>query len=97
MTEYISKEYMRYIVQEYWDRACGCGELFAYGNILDEIDDAPVEDVVQAKYGQWHLAYGSDGLVCSYCGQNVKFAEKRFDYCPNCGAYMRETYGDKND
>lgn len=52
---------------------------------------------VEAKRGRWYLADDGDGLVCGECGQDfcVLFNEvMRFKYCPNCGAYMRETYGE---
>lgn len=58
--------------------------------LLDETD----------KHGRWYLADDGDGLVCSECGEdfcNIYLEVERFKYCPNCGAYMREVYGDKNE
>lgn len=96
MNEYISKEYIRNIVQDHWDDSCGA-ECFAYDVVLDDIADAPIADVAEVKHGRWYLADDGDGLVCGECGQDfcVLLNEvMRFKYCPNCGAYMRETYRD---
>ena len=88
MNEYINKEYIRNIVQGYWDSSCGDGELFAFGRVLDEIDDAPITEI---NHGRWCLADDGDGVVCSECGEdfcNIYLEVERFKYCPNCGARM---------
>lgn len=49
------------------------------------------------KHGRWYLVDDGDGAVCSECGTDfcaLLNEVMRFKYCPNCGAYMRETYGD---
>ena len=56
--------------------------------LLDETD----------RRGRWYLADDGDGLVCGECGEDlcVMLNEvMRFKYCPNCGAYMRERYGEE--
>ena len=63
--------------------------------ILDKIVDITAADVAEVNHGRWYLADDGDGLVCSECGEdfcNIYFEVDRFKYCPNCGAYMRETY-----
>ena len=98
MNEYINKEYIRNIVQKHWDDSCGA-ECFAYDVVLDDIAEAPISDVVEVKHGRWYLADDGDGLVCSECGEdfcNIYLEVDRFKYCPNCGAYMRETYEQSN-
>lgn len=95
MNEYISKEYIRNIVHEYWDRSCRDGELFAFGRILDEIDDAPT---VYVKQGYW---IEEDGFaICSACGHKTAGKDIFIDdgekwvpcfsdnYCGNCGTRM---------
>lgn len=52
--------------------------------------------LAEEKHGRWYLADDGDGLVCSECGEdfcNIYLEVDRFKYCPNCGAYMRETHG----
>lgn len=96
MNEYINKEYIRNIVQHHWDYTCGA-ECFAYGRVLDDIDAAPVTEI---KHGRWYLADNLTEIVCSECDENFDvFSNElgRFKYCPNCGVYMREMYGDKNE
>lgn len=92
MNEYINKEHIRNIVQEHWDRSCGDGELFAFGRVLDEIDDAPVTEI---KHGHWIDSYVD--IVCSECKaeysdeiifMNRDFEHSDLNYCPNCGSRM---------
>lgn len=95
MNKYISKEYIRNIVQKHWDDSCGA-ECYAYSVVLDDIDEAPITEV---KRGRWYLADDGDGVVCSECGEdfcNIYLEVDRFKYCPNCGAYMREMYEQSN-
>ena len=59
-----------------------------------------IANYAEVKHGRWYLADNGVDLVCSECNGSfgVFFNElMRFKYCPNCGAYMRETYGDKNE
>jgi ribosomal protein L32 len=58
-------------------------------DVLDIIDDAPT--ISERSQGEWEKTiYGF--YTCSKCGNygNPKF----FNYCSNCGAYMR---GDENN
>ena len=58
--------------------------------ILDLYDNAP--DVQEVKRGKWvwkgSLGYG--GWVCSECGDNYFDGFGIENFCPNCGADMRE-------
>ena len=100
MNEYISKEYIRNLELKRWSEACGA-ESYAYSRVLDDIAEAPVADVVEVKHGHWVEDNGVS--YCSACGEgfsNVFIDDgskwvpivKR-NYCSNCGARMRETYG----
>lgn len=96
MSEYLHKDYIRHVVQKHWEDSCGA-ECYAYSIVLDDIDNAPVEKAMAVKRGRWYLADDCDGVVCSECGTDfcVLLNEVvNFKYCPNCGAYMRETNGD---
>lgn len=77
-------------------------EHYAYETIKREMMDVPGVviapwdfEIIEFKHGRWYLADDGDGLVCSECGEdfcNIYLEVDRFKYCPNCGAYMRETY-----
>lgn len=85
MNEYINKEYIRNIVQHHWDYTCGA-ECFAYGRVLDDIDEAPVTEI---KHGRWikhDMGIGYCPLYeCSVCGKHWNID---MDYCGECGAKM---------
>lgn len=57
--------------------------------------DATVEPI---KLGKWarhtvHRADGSwyySGVECSVCGNQENGRMRKYNYCPNCGARMRE-------
>lgn len=67
--------------------------------ILDLIDDLPAADVRPARHGRWAKKVEIDGVlkreyfVCSECGQTRMLNFHNF--CPNCGADMRETEDEK--
>jgi hypothetical protein len=91
MNEYISKEYIRNIVQKHWDDSCGA-ECYAYSVVLDDIDVAPIADVVEVKRGKWvwkdfgdHAGFLT--LCCSECLDTCG-ARENASYCSNCGAKM---------
>lgn len=86
-------------------RCAGCKETKNYcehccdiADVIDDIEDAPTEDVVERKIGTW---IDDDGLyVCSSCNKlwahwwaNAMPPErlyKEMKYCPRCGAEMRK-------
>ena len=62
-----------------------------YGSIevipVDTITDIELADVQPVKRGEWgKRAY--DRVQCSYCG---KCEDVATDFCPNCGADMRDS------
>ena len=58
------------------------------GEVLMKIDDAPTADVVERRKGKWLYLDGLDAFECSVCGRQM--VRNIFDYCPWCGAEMRE-------
>lgn len=63
---------------------------------LADIADAPTIET-EPKRGRWvpfHSEAAGDIQYCSYCG--VGFAH-RTDFCPNCGADMREVDNDTHE
>ena len=80
--------------KEYWDDDFGAG----WDACLDAINSIPAADVREVKRGKWTLGHlpstsgGSYAVVqCSEC--NSQFPIWRTNYCPNCGADMRDSDG----
>lgn len=64
----------------------------------DYIASIPAADVVPVAHGEWEEADDGDGVVCSVCREDfctIYLETERFNYCPNCGADMRERKGDE--
>ena len=95
MNKYIESKYLENIVDYYLAHSNGA-EHYAYGIMRGEVRMAPAADAEPVRHGRWYLADDGDGVVCSECGEDfcaLLNEAMRFKYCPNCGAYMRETYG----
>ena len=56
----------------------GCKE------VRNIINNVPAADVVKVRHGKW--TWKGHYLICSECGNE----SDRTNYCPNCGADMRE-------
>ena len=62
------------------------------------VQNFPAADVVEVKHGRWELYGNDDGCGCSYfcdkCGANYDedwfYEHGQFNFCPNCGADMRD-------
>ena len=89
MSEYIKREDVLHAI---W-KISAEHDLFFPAIILDAINALPSADVVERKKGRWMVEKGilhpleTDG-ICSVCGHATGFY-KFYDYCPNCGAEMR--------
>ena len=94
MKEYIEREAAIRIIDKY---GCGNGSVLGYhSGAVDcagsEIARIPAADVVEVRHGCWErviptksAAKWSTKVSCSQChGQGYE----RYNYCPNCGAYM---------
>ena len=93
MDEYISR-------QAFKEKYLCCGWLPEMAET--EFDDFPAADVVEVRYGRWiedERTYPGPGLknnLCSVCGEIAgSWKEglepgRKWAYCPNCGALMRE-------
>lgn len=80
----------------------GCSE------VRDIVDQYICKDVVERKTGKWvgypaclkyMNAYADDHIVCSACEECFSILDndcERFNFCPNCGADMRQEKGDGN-
>ena len=74
--------------------------------VLDMIENAPTANIAEVKHGEWKDKYGGKYhnklYVCSLCGEKalhgyymnelyqVKDRQVLTDYCPQCGAKMKE-------
>ena len=79
--------------------------------LLNKIEDMPIADVREVKRGKWippKFPYPWYHAHCSNCGYEDPFSHggcaewngaewKAMNFCPNCGADMRETNNKKDD
>lgn len=92
MAEYIEREALiRVICAEFChvapapEKPCdGC-------HMVEEIADFPAADVVEVKRGRWK-GEGMGDYSCSLCTKVV--SGNTYNFCPNCGADMREVQED---
>ena len=71
-------------------------EMRGANKIMSRIDTAPAADVAPVVHGEWRWA--EDGhCKCTVCGQyaTVKRVVIKTNFCPNCGADMRERKTDE--
>ena len=73
------------------------------GMIEDCIDNAPTVDAVEVVHGRWIRKRYDDicggwwnEWTCSRCDWKIRENPKEFNYCPNCGADMRERKDNEN-
>lgn len=55
------------------------------------VKELPNADVRPVVHGEWENA-GSDVWKCSRCGYGIMPWNAGVNYCPNCGADMKEEY-----
>jgi hypothetical protein len=77
-----------------WERDVAIEQLESYGVSLGE-----KADVAKVKHGEWVVC--GDGeyvpFICSACGKTTSWYHKQTaNYCPNCGADMRERKDNEN-
>lgn len=64
--------------------------------LYSDIMNAPAADVAPVVHGEW-IAVPNSGIgntaKCSCCGKPI-YGYKAMNFCPNCGADMRERKGD---
>lgn len=58
-------------------------------NVLEYLDEAPAADFRPVVRGKWEH-FGSDVFRCSKCGYGIQPWNIGVNFCPNCGADMRE-------
>ena len=66
-----------------------------WNTAVDIIQNAPAADVVEWKRGEWIVCGDGNNVpyMCSHCGKTAPANLIEMwgaDFCPNCGADMRE-------
>lgn len=89
MSDYIKREDIIKALGELCDTPAGQSTgLTALVYAVKTIEGLPAVDVVERKKGAW-LNYGY--IKCSECGTRYSLITEVYpNYCPNCGADMRE-------
>ena len=101
MTEYISREAgMELLSQPITMSMClsvsECHNKNAQRRIdLDLIENLPAADVRENRRGKWQediISFDEDGseIYAPFCSECGKVFFRETNYCPNCGADMRE-------
>lgn len=93
MAEYIEREAVVKLREEFWKDRC---DYMAVR--VTSIMNIPAADVVEVRHGRWEWSkpFGQYGYYCSLCkagfvdSENAEWIAKSHDYCPHCGADMRE-------
>ena len=90
MTDYISRDAVINIMKRNWALLTDAND--AMQESIDAIRELPAADVVERKKGKWmRISYKSGyGYKCSVCGSIYNKRKRRLNFCPNCGADMRE-------
>ena len=98
MADYIRRDIVLDIINTMNDTG-GFAGYADYCTLFDEIDTMPAADVKRVKRGRWidiHEYCKMNGYIPSgvavyyWCSECMKEQEKTSNFCPNCGADMRE-------
>ena len=103
MKEYISKDYLNSILISRLNNSNGA-ENYAYGCIKQEIQYAPESEIAHIKHGYWVKLWCDNNMIgheyeeCSVCGCAMLDTNQFWDsnFCPNCGAIMKENSNGRN-
>ena len=80
MSKYIDKETVRRIIDSERSKE----------QMLTMLDNVPTADIRDNKHGKWVKRFEgtiAEGIFCNQCWRST---HRRTNFCPNCGAYMRE-------
>lgn len=69
-----------------WDSGCW----IRYKMFENAIDNAPTIEP-QRMRGRWTIYGGKNGVYCCDCSECGNTCSYQFNFCPSCGADMRET------
>ena len=98
MAEYIKREDAYTTLTDYYHHSTETQHM-ALKEALDRVPAADVRPVVRGEWIgypeclKYTNAYSDDHIVCSACEECFSILDndcERFNFCPNCGADMRE-------
>lgn len=78
----------KYIDADGFERAVMFSDDEDLQDVIYRLRNYPAADVVERRMGKWNYLDGLDVFECSVCGRQM--IRNIFDYCPWCGAEMRE-------
>ncbi len=86
------------VITDYYEHFTGChdtDQVALIDMVCDAIEDSPTVDAVEVVHGEWEPRKDVPGFVrCSVCHDCNIYDDwadrKKWNYCPNCGADMRE-------
>ena len=82
---------VRYIDADKLEKEINSEKAMSFYDLLDKIHFAPTEDVRPVVRGKWiDESLGDMMCVCSICGQKITKGYFSHNFCPNCGADMKE-------
>ena len=78
------------------EAVCAYCEYYYNENVIQSIKDIPAADVVERKWNTYYHGGTDFSYSCARCGYGAPFDmkggkvfQKKWNYCPNCGADMR--------
>lgn len=97
--KYIDAEDAKCIIEKLADelnKSSDINYVFALTDAILKIDDVPAADVEEVRHGKWKTTVSAvllnNGELSTYyvfrCNVCKENANKRFLFCPNCGARM---------
>lgn len=98
MADYIDRETVLKILEEHPAGTWRGYDVYSddVRAIMRKVDEQPAADVAPVRRGHWikcGYACGEAEFKCSLCGE-IEWRTNETDYCPNCGADMREVPND---
>ena len=91
MSDYISREAAMRVIDELYVKRPLDSDRFVLTGVGARLEELPAADVRPVVRGKWRLYSPlTDTYECDKCGYQVIDESFRTNFCPNCGADMRE-------
>lgn len=74
---------------DFWARLPRNAENITLADITEALGGTPTVDAKPVRHAHWELRIVPPVFVCSWCREE---SDVKFDYCPHCGADMREQF-----